>query len=140
MRRGSLLAVIAALPACSLLVDPTTYPPCDEGSPPRCDGDELVTCSDGFEHGADCGAGKCDADRAVCLEVCGNGITEDAIGERCDDGDATDEGTCDARCAHQCLEPGHRFGPDGRCYFALSATDFAGTEGACDLAGAHLAT
>src|SRR6188474_267961 len=70
-------AALAALFAggCSLLVGRIGARPCEEGAPPRCDGNDLVICDQGVERVTACGELVCDAGAASC-DPCGNDIVE----------------------------------------------------------------
>lgn len=88
----STLAVVVCLgaSACSLIVSPSRFEPCDGDEPSECADGQRSICVDGYVVIEACPM-SCDADSGVCTGC-------DTDSERCDDGNRDSGDGCSATC------------------------------------------
>src|SRR4051812_28802269 len=102
------------LGACSLFFPKVAAKQCQEGTPPLCQGNDLVSCQGGFVIHQDCGDLVCNLSSGVCSPW---GDGEIDAGEACDDGNPPDGDSCDSTCpppacGNNIRDPGETCYPD----------------------------
>lgn len=85
------------LSGCSPLVSLLNANECDVVGFLRCEGEVIIRCEQGIEVGESCGTQQCSEERQGC-GVCGDGVTDSAFGEECDDGNTDDQDACTNAC------------------------------------------